>query len=60
MKGYFPVIVLLGASVLWGLSWIPLKAINAMGIQGIALSFGAYGIIALVMSPQLVRQRALG
>jgi len=59
MKAYSPVIVLFGASVLWGLSWIPLKAINAMGIQGIALSLGAYGIIALVMSPQLLSQRAL-
>lgn len=59
MKGYFPVIVLLGASILWGLSWIPLKAINAMGIQGIALSLGAYGIIALVMSPQLIKQRSV-
>ena len=59
MKGYFPVIVLLGASILWGLSWIPLKAINAMGIQGIALSLGAYGIIALVMSPQLISQRSV-
>lgn len=57
MKAYFPVIVLFGASILWGLSWIPLKAINAMGIQGITLSLGAYGIIALVMSPQLLRQR---
>ncbi|ATB70727.1 hypothetical protein SJPD1_2633 [Sulfurospirillum diekertiae] len=60
MKGYLPVIILLGASILWGLSWLPLKAINAMGIQGIALSFGAYGIIAMVMSPQLWKQRALG
>ncbi|MDD2385011.1 MAG: DMT family transporter [Sulfurospirillaceae bacterium] len=60
MKGYLPVIILLGASILWGLSWLPLKAINAMGIEGISLSFGAYGIIALVMSSRLLKQRALG
>ena len=56
MKTHLPVIVLLGSSVLWGLSWLPLKAINAMNIDGIALIFVAYAILALVLSPLLIKE----
>lgn len=56
MKAHLPVFVLLGASVLWGLTWLPLKGINAMGIDGIGLVFLAYGILALVLSPLLIKQ----
>lgn len=56
---HLPVIILLGASVLWGLSWLPLKQINGMGIDGIALTMGAYGILALLLTPILLRQSAL-
>jgi len=58
MKGHLPVIVLLGASVLWGLSWLPLKKINGMGIDGIALTMGAYGTLALLLTPLLAAQFA--
>ncbi|MDX1295748.1 MAG: DMT family transporter, partial [Sulfurimonadaceae bacterium] len=54
-----PVIVLFAASVLWGLSWLPLKSINAMGIEGLLFSMGAYGILALALTPLFVRQKAL-
>ncbi|MBF0255271.1 MAG: DMT family transporter [Gammaproteobacteria bacterium] len=49
-----PVLVLLGASVLWGASWLPLKAINEAGISGVALTFGAYGLLALLLTPWLL------
>lgn len=56
MRVYLPVVVLFGASVLWGLTWLPLKAINAMGIDGIALIFAAYAILSLTLSPLLLKQ----
>lgn len=56
MRAHLPVFVLLGASVLWGLTWLPLKGINAMGIDGIGLVFLAYGILALILSPLLIKQ----
>jgi len=58
MNTRLPVIVLLGASVLWGLSWLPLKSINAMGLDGIALTMGAYGIMAVTLTPLLLKQAA--
>lgn len=56
MKAHLPVFVLLGASVLWGLTWLPLKSINEMGIDGIGLIFLAYGMLALVFTPLLLKQ----
>ncbi|QSZ40656.1 EamA family transporter [Sulfurimonas aquatica] len=56
IKEQLPVIVLFVASVLWGLTWLPLKAINATGIDGIALIFFAYAILAVVLSPLLIKQ----
>lgn len=56
MKAHLPVLVLLGASVLWGLTWLPLKSINEMGIDGIGLIFFAYGMLALVLVPLLIKQ----
>lgn len=56
MRAHLPVFVLLGASVLWGLTWLPLKAINEMGIDGIGLIFLAYGMLALALTPLLLKQ----
>lgn len=56
MRAHLPVIILLGASVLWGLTWIPLKSINAMGIDGIGLVFLAYGLLTMTLSPVLLKQ----
>lgn len=58
MSSRLPVIVLFAASILWGLSWLPLKQINGMGIDGIALSMGAYGLLAFALTPLLLRQYA--
>ncbi|MBU0632653.1 DMT family transporter [bacterium] len=56
MRAHLPVFVLLGASILWGLTWLPLKAINEMGVDGIGLIFLAYGMLALALSPLLFKQ----
>jgi len=56
MSVHLPVVVLLGASVLWGLSWLPLKSINTMGIDGVSLIFVVYGLLALTLSPLLIKQ----
>lgn len=52
-----PVVTLLGASILWGLSWLPLRAIHAMGIDGVALILYTYGLLALLFTPALWRAR---
>jgi drug/metabolite transporter (DMT)-like permease len=56
MKNQLPVIVLLGASVLWGLSWLPMKAINNMGIGGIPFILISYGLLAATLTPMMLRQ----
>lgn len=55
MKTDLPTVVLFGASLLWGLSWIPLKSIHHLGVEGITLIFGAYGVLALVYIPVIVK-----
>jgi len=55
MRAHLPVVVLLGASILWGLSWLPLKSINTMGIDGVSLIFVVYGILALTLSPLMIK-----
>lgn len=54
-----PVVVLLGASTLWGLAWLPLKGIHGLGINGVALTFGTYLILSLLFTPAIMRQRRL-
>lgn len=56
MRAHLPVFVLLGASILWGLTWIPLKSINGMGIEGIGLIFLAYGLLTVTLAPVLLKQ----
>lgn len=55
MRAHLPVLVLLGASVLWGLSWLPLKHINEMGVDGLMLTLLTYGILAVILTPFLFR-----
>ena len=49
--------VLVGASLLWGLAWLPLKALATLGISGLPLSSAAFGAAALVTLPLLWRSR---
>ncbi|MFT5659945.1 MAG: drug/metabolite transporter (DMT)-like permease [Sulfurimonas sp.] len=55
MQEKLPIFALIGASILWGLSWLPLKGINEMGIDGIALIFWAYALLSLVITPLLIK-----
>lgn len=43
-----PVIVLFLASILWGLSWWPLKALNGLGIDGLPLLFICHGLLTII------------
>lgn len=45
-----PVIVLFLASILWGLSWWPLKALNGLGVDGLPLLFICHGFLAIVFA----------
>jgi drug/metabolite transporter (DMT)-like permease len=54
---HLPVVVLLFSSVLWGLSWWPLKAFAAAGLSGPMLALLSYGAVGLAGLPWLLRQR---
>ncbi|MGF1548463.1 MAG: DMT family transporter [Thiotrichales bacterium] len=45
-------------SVLWGLSWLPLKAVDGLGVNGVSLVLAAYGVAAALTVPLLWAQRA--
>jgi drug/metabolite transporter (DMT)-like permease len=45
--------VLLGASVLWGLTWLPLKHFGAVGIEGPLVTLSAHGSVGLLAIPFL-------
>jgi drug/metabolite transporter (DMT)-like permease len=49
---------LLASSVLWGLTWWPLKYFSRQGIEGAPLMVVAYGVAALVLTPVVWRERA--
>ena len=53
-----PVLALLGASLVWGLTWLPLKLFAAAGLGGAALLLVAHGTVALVALPLLARRRS--
>jgi len=42
------VVVLFLSSILWGLSWLPLKFLNQQGFEGIPLLFISQGLLALL------------
>lgn len=51
------VIVLFVASILWGLTWLPLKSLHEQGFHGIALTFFVYLVLLVIMLPWCWRQR---
>lgn len=53
----WPIVALVGSSVMWGGMWWPLKQINALGIGGIPLVVCAFGVAGLLLLPILVLQR---
>jgi len=57
MNPLLPLAVLLAASFLWGLAWMPLKALERIGVSGIALTFIASAAAAAILIPRSVRER---
>ncbi|TNF33569.1 MAG: DMT family transporter [Gammaproteobacteria bacterium] len=52
------VIVLFMSSIGWGLTWIPVKSLNVMGMDSLLLIFIAFASGSLVLAPWLIRQYA--
>lgn len=50
----YPVLALLGASVLWGLTWIPLKYFGSFGLQGVSVTLVAHGSVGVFALAWLV------
>jgi len=51
VRPFYPVLVLLGSSVAWGLTWLPLKYFGAFGLQGVNVTLvghGSAGVLALL------------
>jgi drug/metabolite transporter (DMT)-like permease len=57
LKALLPVFALLGASVLWGLTWLPLKRFGEHGIEGPLVTLLAHGAVGLFAVPFLVARR---
>jgi drug/metabolite transporter (DMT)-like permease len=51
-----PVLALVGSSIIWGCTWIPLKYFSSAGLDGAALFFIAYGSVLVLALPLLLRQ----
>jgi len=56
MNARFAVLILFISSTGWGLTWLPLKKLNDMGLDSMQLIFIAFISGALVLSPWLYRQ----
>jgi len=48
---------LVGASILWGLSWLPLKGLEGLGMDGVALILVAYGAASIPAVGWMLRER---
>ncbi len=46
-----PVVMLMLASIVWGISWLPLKLLNNLGLEGIPLIFVAHLLLLMVFLP---------
>ena len=57
MNALAPLAVLVTASFMWGLAWLPLKALERAGLGGVALTFVACGAAAALLAPRFVRER---
>ena len=58
LSSLVPVLVLLGASFLWGLTWLPLKHFGGYGIEGALVTLFAHGSAGLLAIPLLIRRRS--
>ena len=57
MNPALPLTVLIAASLMWGLAWLPLKQLERLGLSGIALTFIAASVAAALLLPRLLRER---
>lgn len=55
MMSRWAVLVLLMSSFGWGLTWLPIKALNDMGLDGMHLIFIAFASGAILLLPALIR-----
>jgi drug/metabolite transporter (DMT)-like permease len=53
-----PVLILLASSLLWGLTWLPLKHFGRFGVEGPAVTLFAHGTVGLFAVPFLWQRRA--
>uniref|UniRef100_Q31EN0 Drug/metabolite (DMT) superfamily transporter n=1 Tax=Hydrogenovibrio crunogenus (strain DSM 25203 / XCL-2) TaxID=317025 RepID=Q31EN0_HYDCU len=51
------IFVLFSASVLWGLTWLPLKYLNELGFDGVPLTLFLYLIMLVLILPWAWRER---
>ena len=56
MNARIPVIVLFISAVGWGFAWLPIKALNELGLDSMHLIFIAFFSGAVVLSPWLFKQ----
>jgi len=52
-------LVLIGASMLWGLTWLPLKSLHEMGFDGVPLTFWLYTLLFLIVLPWVLKFRSV-
>jgi drug/metabolite transporter (DMT)-like permease len=51
-----PTAALLFAAVMWGFTWLPLKFINGLGVDGASLTLIAFGAASLLVLPSMLLQ----
>jgi len=54
-----PTTALLFAAAMWGLTWMPLKYIHGLGVDGAMLTLIAFGAASLLVLPSMLRQSRL-
>ncbi|MGH1542132.1 MAG: DMT family transporter [Arenicella sp.] len=57
MNSRFAVIVLFLSSAAWGLTWLPAKALAAMGLYGMQLVLVTSFAVSVVLLPWMIKQR---
>jgi drug/metabolite transporter (DMT)-like permease len=53
VRPLYPVLVLLASSVVWGLTWIPLKYFAGFGLQGVNVTLVGHGSVGALSLPWL-------
>lgn len=56
MNTRFAVLVLALSSIGWGLTWLPLKGLNEMGLDGMQLILIAFASGSVLLAPWLIKQ----